>query len=351
MRAGLSAFLDAALDPAFRRVVVLDSVSVLQHQMWDGGAEPAELPMLRNVLGPLVASDRFPAASVESLVYMTLGGLYGAALYIARSAEPATARADAEVVLDAVLTGLRAQLEANPAVGAAEAPYARSMTVDQDEDLAGLQLAGRAVAEARDAMLAAARPGVSTADLDAVGREVLDRHGAQPAPPTVGFPAATCVSLTGEAAHGIPTPDRVLADGDLLNVDVSAELHGYWADTGASAAVGRVSPTARRLLDATRLANRDALAAARAGEPLRHIGRAVQRRARRHGFSVIQNLNGHGTGRNLWEQPSVPGWEDIRDRTHRSGRASCWPSSRSCPTGRRGPTRPTTAGRSSRPAT
>ena len=76
-----------------------------------------------------------------------------------------------------------------------------------------------------------------------------------------------------------------------------------------------MSLTARRLLEATRLANRDALAAARAGEPLRHIGRAVERRARRHGFSVISNLNGHGTGRNLWEQPSVPGVENHKDRT------------------------------------
>ena len=188
------------------------------------------------------------------------------------------------------------------------------MTVDQEEDLAGLRLAGQAVAEARDAMLAAAAPGVSTAELDAVGREVLDRHGARPAPPTVGFPAATCVSVNDEAAHGIPSPHHLLAAGDLVNVDVSAELHGYWADTGASAAVGRVQLVARRLLDAARLANRDGVAAARAGEPLRHIGRAVQRRARRHGFSVVENLNGHGTGRNLWEQPSVPSWEDNGNR-------------------------------------
>lgn len=188
------------------------------------------------------------------------------------------------------------------------------MTVDQDEDLAGLQLAGQVVAEARDAMLAAAAPGVTTAELDAVGRDVLARHGARPAPPTVGFPAATCVSVNDEAAHGIPSA-RMLRPGDLVNVDVSAELHGYWADTGASTAVGTVAPVARRLLDATRAANRDGLAAARAGEPLRHIGRAVQRRARRNGFTVIENLNGHGTGRNLWEQPSVPSYEDPGDRT------------------------------------
>lgn len=188
------------------------------------------------------------------------------------------------------------------------------MTVDHEDDLAGLRAAARAVAEARDAMLTAAAPGVTTAELDAVGREVLARHGANPAPPTVGFPAATCVSVNDEAAHGIPS-SRTLRDGDLLNVDVSAEVEGYWADTGESRAIGRVPMEARRLLDATKLANRDAVAAARAGQPLRHIGRAVERRARRHGFSVIQNLNGHGTGRNLWEPPSVPGWEDRRDST------------------------------------
>lgn len=189
------------------------------------------------------------------------------------------------------------------------------MTIDHEDDLDGLRLAGRAVAEARDAMLAAVAPGISTGELDAIGRGVLDAHGARPAPPTVGFPAATCVSVNDEAAHGIPSLFRRLAAGDLVNVDVSAELGGYWADTGASAPVGSASPIARRLLDATRSANRDALAAARAGQPLRHIGRAVQRRARRHGFSVVANLCGHGTGRNLWEPPSVPGVEDPSDDT------------------------------------
>ena len=151
------------------------------------------------------------------------------------------------------------------------------VTVDHEDDLAGLQLAGRAVAEARDAMLAAVGPGVSTAELDDIGRRVLAQHGARPAPPTVGFPAATCVSVNDEAAHGIPSADRVLRAGDLVNVDVSAELDGYWADTGASAAVGRVSLTARRLLEATRLANRDTLAAP-VPASRRRIGRAVERR-------------------------------------------------------------------------
>jgi methionyl aminopeptidase len=197
-----------------------------------------------------------------------------------------------------------------------EAGSVGGVTIDHEDDLAGLRRAGKAVAEARDAMLAAVAPGVTTGQLDRVGRDVLARHGARPAPPlAVGFPAATCVSVNDEAAHGIPSPFRRLAEGDLVNVDVSAELDGYWADTGASAPVGRVDPIARRLLEATRAANRDALAAARAGRPLRHIGRAVQRRARRSGFSVVANLCGHGTGRDLWEPPRVPGVEDPTDET------------------------------------
>lgn len=191
------------------------------------------------------------------------------------------------------------------------------MTIDGDDDLAGLRRAGRAVAEARDAMLAAVHPGVSTADLDAVGRGVLRAHGARSAPQlAVGFPAATCVSVNHEAAHGVPSPTRVLRAGDLVNVDVSAELDGYWADTGASAAVGpaaTVAPGAHRLVEATREAQSDAMAAARAGRPLGHVGRAVERCARRRGFRVIGNLCGHGVGGYLHEEPSVPSIEAMAD--------------------------------------
>lgn len=190
------------------------------------------------------------------------------------------------------------------------------MTIDHDDDLEGLRRAGRAVAEARDAMLAAVAPGVTTGALDAIGRDVLRLHGARSAPQlAVGFPACTCVSVNHEAAHGIPSALRALAAGDLVNVDVSAELDGYWADTGASVPVGEASPRAVRLVEATRQAQRDAMAAARAGRPLRHVGRAVQRRARREGFTVLANLNGHGVGGYLHEPPSVPGVEDPSDPT------------------------------------
>ena len=103
VRAGLSAFLDACLEPAFRRVVVLDSVTVLQHEVWEGGIEHVELPMLRTVLRPLTASKLLAGVAVEPLAHVALGGLYGAALFIARSANPNAARGEVDVVLDTLI--------------------------------------------------------------------------------------------------------------------------------------------------------------------------------------------------------------------------------------------------------
>ncbi len=185
------------------------------------------------------------------------------------------------------------------------------MTIDGDENLEGLLRAGRVVAEARNEMVDAVTPGVSTGELDSIGRDVFRRHGARSAPRvTYNFPGSTCVSVNDEAAHGIPSPHRILREGDLVNIDVSAELDGYFSDTGISTPVGSVPVTAQRLLDATRLAQRDAMSTARAGNRLRDIGKAVEARARRHGFRVIRNLYGHGIGRGLHEEPSVPSFDD-----------------------------------------
>ena len=112
VRAGLGAFLDACLEPAFRRIVVMDSVPVLAQDVWDGGIEHNELPMLRNVLAPLVEAS-LPGVAVEPLVHVALGGLYGAALYIARSPDPLAARAEADTVLDTLIGGLRSRIESD----------------------------------------------------------------------------------------------------------------------------------------------------------------------------------------------------------------------------------------------
>jgi len=194
------------------------------------------------------------------------------------------------------------------------------MTIDNQEELDALIRAGRVVAEARQAMVQAVTPGTSTGELDAVGREVFRRHGARSAPRvTYRFPGSTCISVNDEAAHGIPSLKRQLRDGDLVNLDVSAELDGYFSDTGVSVAVGNVSPVASRLLEATRLAQRDAMNAAQPSARLHDLGRAVQKRARRHGFRVIKNLNGHGIGRGLHEAPSVPSIDDGQRRVLHEG--------------------------------
>jgi methionyl aminopeptidase len=194
------------------------------------------------------------------------------------------------------------------------------MTIDSQEELDALIRAGRVVAEARRAMVNAVRPGTTTGELDAVGREVFRRHGARSAPRvTYRFPGSTCISVNDEAAHGIPSLSRQLRAGDLVNLDVSAELDGYFADTGISVAVGEVSSVASRLLEATKLAQRDAMDAAQPGARLRDLGRAVQRRARRHGFRVIKNLTGHGIGRGLHEPPSVPSVDDGQKMVLREG--------------------------------
>jgi methionyl aminopeptidase len=185
------------------------------------------------------------------------------------------------------------------------------VTIDNDEDLEGVRRAASVVRQVRDDMVDQVTPGVTTGELDATARDLFRQHGARSAPRlTYRFPGATCISVNDEAAHGVPSLSRHLEAGDLVNIDVSAELDGYFADTGISVPVGSVSPVATRLLDATRLAQRDAMEAARPGARLRDIGRAVQRRARRHGFCVIRELRGHGVGRGLHEAPSVPSVDD-----------------------------------------
>lgn len=190
------------------------------------------------------------------------------------------------------------------------------MSIGDAQDIDGLKRIGAIVAEARRLMGEHATAGITTAELDSIGKEVLDRHGARSAPQLAyGFPGVTCISVNDHIAHGIPSSKQRLREGDLVNIDVSAELEGYWADTGASFAVGAVSSQADQLLRATRLALEEGMMEARAGALISNIGRAVQRRAKRCGFKVIRNLCGHGVGRHIHEEPSVPNTVDPFDRS------------------------------------
>jgi methionyl aminopeptidase len=190
------------------------------------------------------------------------------------------------------------------------------MSIEGPDDLVGLKLVGAVVARARDAMLSEVRPGISTAELDEVGRDVMVEAGARSAPKAAyDFPGWTCISVNADVAHGIPARDKILRAGDVVNIDVSAELGGYWADTGASAPVGHVAPILSKLLAATRATQLEAMDEARAGRRLSRIGAVVERCARRTGFRVIRNLGGHGVGRFIHEKPHVSNVFDPRDST------------------------------------
>lgn len=189
------------------------------------------------------------------------------------------------------------------------------MTIESPRDVDGLSVVGRVVASILARMLDALEPGMTTAELDRLGADLLAEAGARSAPRLCyDFPGATCISINEEAAHGIPGP-RVIRPGDVVNVDVSAELGGYFADTGGTRVVPPASVRKTRLCQATEQALARALESIRAGAPINAIGRAVQKVARAEGFEVIRNLAGHGVGRSLHEAPeSIPGHYEPRDR-------------------------------------
>jgi len=177
------------------------------------------------------------------------------------------------------------------------------MTADSQKDIESLKSIGRICAETLRKMMNATRAGMTTRELDEIGRAFLEARGARSAPQVMyNFPGATCISVSPVIAHGIPD-GRVLLEGELIHIDVSAELHGYYADTGASMVVSKRERNLDKLLEATKATLTKALHAAKAGNPLNGIGRTVQNEARRRGFNVIYDLTGHGIGRKLHENP------------------------------------------------
>ena len=189
------------------------------------------------------------------------------------------------------------------------------MPIGSHEELEALKRVGRVVRLALDAMEREVRPGITTGELDRVGARVLEEHGARSAPQVVyGFPAAICISVNDEAVHGIPG-GRVLQPGDLVKLDVTAELDGFMADAAVTVPVAPAPDAARRLAACARVAFEQAMKVARAGNRVNEIGRAVEAEVQRRGFAVMRDLAGHGIGRTIHEEPSVPNYYDWRART------------------------------------
>lgn len=183
------------------------------------------------------------------------------------------------------------------------------MTITSEDELSAMREIGRIVANTLQAMARALEPGITTRELDEIGRACLAREGAVSAPEvTYAFPGATCISVNEEIAHGIPG-DRVIAAGDLVNIDVSAAKDGYFSDTGASFIVGPAGRQLEQLCRDGRRAMAIGIAEVGAGKPLAGIGTAIGRFAAQRGYTLIRNLASHGIGRGLHEYPEeIPTW-------------------------------------------
>jgi methionyl aminopeptidase len=178
------------------------------------------------------------------------------------------------------------------------------MTADSEKDIQYLKAIGRICAETLRKMMSATRAGMTTRELDEIGRALLEAEGARSAPQVAyNFPGATCISVSPVIAHGIPD-DHILQEGELIHIDVSAELDGYFADTGGSLVVSKRERNLEKLLDATRATLAKTLHAVKAGNPLNGIGRTIQNEARKRGYGVIYDLTSHGIGRGLHESPA-----------------------------------------------
>jgi methionyl aminopeptidase len=188
------------------------------------------------------------------------------------------------------------------------------VSIDHPEELAGLKAAGALVRLILEAMRQAVRPGVSTAELDKIGAQIMLKHGARSAPALIyGFPGANCISVNEEAVHGIPG-HRTLQEGELVKLDVTVEKDGFMADAAITVPVGTITPQDRRLISCAERAFHKAMLVARSGFRVSEIGRVVEREVRRDGFSVIRELSGHGIGRTIHEEPRVPNYPDPQAR-------------------------------------
>lgn len=189
------------------------------------------------------------------------------------------------------------------------------MTVSNDDDLNKLQEIGRIVANTLEAMAAALEPGMTTAELDLIGRRLLEKAGARSGPELVyDFPGATCISVNEQIAHGIPGSRRIAA-GDLVNIDISAEKNGVFADTGASFAVPPVTNAVKRLCRDGKRAMWIGLRQVGANKPIAGIGQAIGTFAEKNGYTLVRNLASHGIGYSLHEEPKeIATWPDRSER-------------------------------------
>ncbi|MGP7815744.1 type I methionyl aminopeptidase [Niallia sp. 01092] len=178
------------------------------------------------------------------------------------------------------------------------------MIVKNEQDVNGLIEIGKIVGKIRDELCTKTVPGITTKELDELAGKLFEENGAVSAPKSMyDFPGYTCISVNDEVAHGIPG-NRVIQEGDLVNIDVSASKNGYFADTGKSFVVGNGDPNLEKLCEVAKEAFEEGLKCFKPGGKKNRIGKFVFNTAKKNGFTVIKNLTGHGIGTSLHEKPN-----------------------------------------------
>lgn len=179
------------------------------------------------------------------------------------------------------------------------------MSITKEAELIGMKRVSEAVAHTLKEMKNYAQPGMTTKELDQYGAKLLSDFGAKSAPHlTYGFPGWTCISVNKEFCHGIPSDNSILKEGDLINIDVSAELDGFWSDNGNSFVLGADIHQHQKLVDASKQILHKAIYNIKGGVRISDIGYLIETEAKKYGYKVIKNLTGHGIGKSLHEAPS-----------------------------------------------
>jgi methionyl aminopeptidase len=191
------------------------------------------------------------------------------------------------------------------------------MSIKEPSELEAMKKISSIVALTLKEMRLHAKVGMSTQELDEFGAKILESYGAQSAPRLAyDFPGWTCISVNREFCHGIPSGQTVLQEGDLVNIDVSAELDGFWSDNGGSFVLGEDLHRYQPLVDASKEILQKAIRTIRGGVRVSAVGHLIEQEARKKGYRVIKNLTGHGVGRSLHEEPSeIANYRDRLNRT------------------------------------
>ncbi len=186
------------------------------------------------------------------------------------------------------------------------------VTLKTKEEISLMRKAGRILAITHQELEKAVRPGITTLELDQLGEEIIRSYGCTPSFLNYdGFPNSLCISINEEVVHGIPSKDRVLKEGDIVSIDAGVLYNGYHSDAARTHAVGEISPEKQRLIDITKESFFEGIKAARAGNHLYDISRAIGTYASERGYGVVRELTGHGIGKNLHEDPVIPNYKTI----------------------------------------